>query len=106
VRPVVVTMVEDRVLDVALRGDIDAECAGDVRDQVRKEIVRRRPTAVRIDLGGVALLDSSGVAMLVNVFRAAASVHAKCLIRNPSAKVYRVLHLLGVLETFGLAPRP
>ena len=105
-RPVVVTMVEDRVLDVALRGDIDADSAEGVRDEVRGEITRRRPEAVRIDLGAVALLDSSGVAMLVNVFRAATNIHATCLIRNPSAKVYRVLSLVGVLEAFGIAPRP
>jgi anti-sigma B factor antagonist len=98
-------MVEDRVLDVTLRGEIVAESAGDVRDQVRREIARLRPMVVRIDLGGVTLLDSSGVAMLVNVFRAAATVQAKCVIQNPSARVYRVLDLVGVLETFGVAPR-
>ncbi|GAA1819724.1 STAS domain-containing protein [Planosporangium flavigriseum] len=93
----------DGTLTVALFGDIDFANAPAVRETVRSAVSEAVPTEVRIDLAAVTFLDSSGIALLVTVYRLASKLGAPCSVVNPTRSVYEHLRLTGLAELFGVA---
>jgi anti-sigma B factor antagonist len=92
----------DGGLDVVLRGEIDFTNASEVIDIIRRGVYGKRPGRVRVEMGEVTFLDSSGIAVLVNAMRAAESVGASYRVENPSLKVLDQLRITGLLEPFGI----
>jgi anti-sigma B factor antagonist len=93
----------DGALDVVLRGEIDFTNASEVIDLIRDAVSRQRPARVRVELGEVTFMDSSGIAVLVNAMRAAEAVGASYRVENPNRKVLDQLRITGLLEPFGIA---
>jgi anti-sigma B factor antagonist len=102
VRIVSVDARTDGTLDMVLRGEIDFTNASDAIDLIRDAVARHRPVRVRLELGEVTLLDSSGIAVLVNAKRAAEAVGASYRVENPNRKILDQLRLTGLLEPFGI----
>ncbi len=100
--PVRGVKVSDGVLHVSLGGAIVFTNAEDVRDRLRDEVERATPRRVRLDLADVTFLDSSGVAVLVMVRRAAQRVGADCLIDHAGPGVREHLRLAGLTHLFGI----
>ena len=92
----------DGGLDVVLRGEIDFTNAAEAIQLIRSEIARQRPTRVRVEMGEVTFLDSSGIAVLVNGMRAAEAVGASYRVEHPNQKVLDQLRITGLLEPFGI----
>ena len=95
----------DGTLAVTLYGDIDFANASEVRETIRDAVQRANPTVVRVDLGEVTFLDSSGIAVLVVAHRLANGVNARYVVEHASLGVYEHLRLTGLAELFGV-PRP
>ena len=91
------------VLNVVLRGEVDFTNAAPTVDVVREAVVDRRPSAVRVDLGAVTFLDSSGIGVLVQAMKAAAAIDATFRVEHPNGKVFDQLRISGLLESFGVA---
>jgi anti-sigma B factor antagonist len=103
--PVRITDQGDGTIEVSLYGDIDFGNSPGVREAIREAVTRFAPGAIRVDLGGVTFLDSSGIAVLVVAHRMAGAAGAGYTVVNATPGVYEHLRLTGLAELFGV-PRP
>ncbi|HUR03117.1 MAG TPA: STAS domain-containing protein [Nonomuraea sp.] len=94
--------VTDGLLEVVLRGDIDFTNAAWVRKTVAAAVIDRHPSVVRIEMGEVAFLDSSGIGVLVDAMKASAEVGAAFSVAHPTSRVFDQLRITGLLSAFGL----
>lgn len=90
------------VLEIALYGDIDFGNSPSVRETIRDAVGRSTPSGIRVDLGAVTFLDSSGIAVLVVAHRLASGAGAKYTVVNANPAVYEHLRLTGLAELFGV----
>lgn len=82
----------DAVVELAVKGRIDADTGVELEHAVAEEL-RRGYHAIRLDCTGVSFLSSAGIRVLFNVHRAAKTAGGKCLIGGASDPVARVLEL-------------
>jgi anti-anti-sigma factor len=82
----------DAVVELAVKGRIDAETGVELEHAVAEEL-RRGYHAIRLDCTDVSFLSSAGIRVLFNVHRAAKTAGAWCLIGAASEPVARVLEL-------------
>ncbi|MCW2637942.1 MAG: hypothetical protein JWP76_248 [Dactylosporangium sp.] len=101
--PVRITDLGDGTLEVSLFGDIDFANSSSVRETIRAAVSEAAPTVVRVDLAAVTFLDSSGIAVLVIVYRQAGNIGARYRVVNANRTVYEHLRLTGLAELFGVA---
>jgi anti-anti-sigma factor len=100
-----ITRLSDGVVEVAPRGEIDVDCAHEVRDAVAEAINRWRPRRIELNLHGVAFIDSTAISAMVAGFQAAQVSGAKLVVTRPSRFVHRTLWVTGLLGLFG-GPEP
>ena len=60
---------ENGALTVFLSGDIDHASARSMMLALDKEVARRAPGLLRVDMSGVTFMDSSGIAVLLRTWR-------------------------------------
>ena len=82
----------DAVVELVVRGRIDAESGTDLEHAVAEELRRGQPL-IRLDCSGVSFLSSAGIRVLFNVHRAAKTAGGSCLIGAASEPVSRVLEM-------------
>ncbi|MBE3008103.1 STAS domain-containing protein [Microbispora sp. NEAU-D428] len=87
-------------------GEIDMSTSGRLFSGVLEVLRRQRPSRIEVDLAGVTFLDASGVRALLMSQTAAAEAGCRLTLIKPSRMAYRVLEIVGLLETFGLAALP
>jgi len=80
------------VVELAVRGRIDAESGAELEHAVAEEL-RRGRHAIRLDCTEVSFLSSAGIRVLFNVHRAAKAAGGTCLIGAASDPVARILEL-------------
>jgi anti-sigma B factor antagonist len=83
---------------IALAGELDLAGVEATRTGIRS-LLASQPTRVTFDLEKLTFMDSSGIALLVQISN---SVEHVTLI-NVAPIVHRVLEATGLLEHFGLA---
>lgn len=83
-----------RVL-LALTGELDATAERPLTIAVM-EALDREPTALILDLSGVTLMDSQGLATLLLIRRSCARHRVQLLIVEPSSPVQSVLEMTGM----------
>jgi anti-sigma B factor antagonist len=91
-------------LVVALYGEMDVAVSGPFEATVHRLIVERRPSLLHIDLSGLRFLDSTGVSVLVRLWRLARREHCSLRVVNPTGPVHHVLEITGALAIVGSAP--
>ena len=92
---------EGDVAIVVFEGDIDLEFSGDVREILLENISKAR--RVLVDMSGVTLIDSSGVASLIEAFQSAkgsGSRFALVAVSDAAMRVLRLAHLERVFPIF------
>jgi anti-anti-sigma factor len=102
---IVNTRLAGDVEEIRLRGEIDVDTAGEVRDSVAEVLSRSRPTQINLNLRLVSFIDSVGISALVAGFQTAQVSGVKLLVTEPSRFVHRQLWVTGLLGLFG-APEP
>ena len=85
---------------VYLSGRIDHQTSTRARGQLLAEL--RFEDALRIDLSGVTWIDSSGLAIFVEVFLAARKVGHKVHLINVSHDIWKRIHLAHLEGIFAL----
>jgi anti-sigma B factor antagonist len=88
-------------LVVAVSGEMDLTVAGAFEDTVQRLIAGRRPGLVRIDLGGLEFLDSTGVSVLVRLWRMARRENCSLRVINPTGVVRQILDVTGAMAIVG-----
>jgi anti-anti-sigma factor len=93
----------DGTLRVELRGEVAFATVGTLCDSIRDAVDRARPALVLIDLSEVTFIDSSGMAMLLAIRRAADRFGGGCRVERGNAMVLSRLDVAGLAHVFGLA---
>ena len=98
------TQPEGTVL-ISPAGEIDADNAHEIRDEVSALLATAAPVAITVDMSGVSFIDSVGIGALVGCYHAAAASSVRLTVTNPTAYVHRVLYISGLLGLFGSPAR-
>ncbi len=92
---------QDGLVIVALKGDIDLEYSASMRDILLK--AADEGTGVVVDLSGVTMIDSSGVAGLLEAFQSARKRGKGFILASVDESVLRVLKLARLDTVFEIA---
>jgi len=92
---------DDQCVVVSLSGDIDLEFSGDVRKLLLENLIKTR--SLIVDMDGVSLIDSSGVASLLEAFQNARKKGKDFIIAAVRDEVMRVFKLAKLETVFVLA---
>lgn len=89
----------DGTVTVTVSGELDISNADDLRHQLAA-ITDASPPRVVFDLGELSFVDSSGIAVLVQVANSASQVE----VARASPVVRRILEVTGLADHFRLGP--
>ena len=92
------------IATIALKGEIDLEQASRMRDFLLKAVADHAYNALIIDLGDVSLIDSSGIANLLEAFQAARKRAKPLILAAIGEDVFRVLKLARLDTVFVIEP--
>lgn len=91
-------------LVVSLHGEVDARVSDTFERAMQQLLAERRPRALHLDLSGLRFLDSSGVSVIVRLWRLARRQCCSLRVVNPTGSVRQVLEITGALAIVGGAP--
>jgi anti-sigma B factor antagonist len=100
-----VTAAGDRSL-VRVVGELDLDSAAILRRPVEAELSAEPTHAVTLDLAELTFVDSSGLALLVELRRLASGAGVQLDIVNVRPGPQRVISIAGLAETLGVPPAP
>ncbi len=100
-----VTAAGDRSL-VRVVGELDLDSAAILRRPVEAELSAEPAHAVTLDLAELTFVDSSGLALLVELRRLASGAGVQLDIVNVRPGPQRVISIAGLAETLGVPPAP
>ena len=86
---------EDTVI-AEIGGEIDHHRAVSVRSQIDEALFMRMPKKLVIDIVRVDFMDSSGLGLIMGRLAKAKEIDASLVLRNPSARVMRMLKMAGL----------
>ncbi len=86
---------EDTVI-AEIGGEIDHHRAVSVRSQIDEALFKKMPKKLIIDIGRVDFMDSSGLGLIMGRLAKAKEIGASLILRNPSARVMRMLKMAGL----------
>lgn len=89
-------------LVVALQGEVDLQTSPEARQVLLSAVAQARP--VLVDLSGVAYIDSSGVASLVEALQTARKSGQELMLAAVSEGAMRVLKLARLEQVFPIHP--
>lgn len=84
---------------VRVTGDIDMNTSPKLRDHF-KESVSQNLTCITVDLSGVAFMDSSGIATLVEVLQILHKRKGRLSLKSMQPQVRSVFEIAHLLEVF------
>jgi anti-sigma B factor antagonist len=93
-------VVEGDVHVVSVAGELDLHTAGDLSAELN-DVIRRGPTHVVVDLGGVTFLDSTALGALVAAARRAQTVGARVTVVTDdphTTKIFRITALDRLID--------
>lgn len=85
---------------LVVSGDVDLASAHEFVAAAGAWTERATEGPLRLDLGGVTFLDSTGISALLEIRRAAASAGVDVVVVEQSAAVDRVLAVAGITDLF------
>ena len=86
---------------LAIRGSLDINTAPQLGDEVDR-IIAEKPNAVTVDLSGLDLIDSSGVAALVKLYKGVRSNGGAVTISGARDQPLAIFKLLRMDKVFNL----
>ena len=86
---------------LTVRGSLDINTASALAEQIDK-IVATKPTKVTVDLSGLDLIDSSGVAALVKLYKGVRSISGVIAITGARDQPLAIFKLLRMDKVFNL----
>jgi anti-sigma B factor antagonist len=91
----------DKATTLAVRGSLDINTAPHVADEVDR-IINEKPKTVIVDLSGLDLIDSSGVAALVKLYKGVRSAGGLITISGARDQPLAIFKLLRMDKVFNL----
>lgn len=90
------SFVQDKMLTVALSGEIDHHSARAVMTTVTAKIEEYLPRVCILDFRDVTFMDSSGIAIVICALRRMRELDGRLRLQNVPPQAARVLHAAGV----------
>jgi anti-anti-sigma factor len=87
-------------------GELDLDSAVILRRPVEAELAAAQVRAVTLDLAELTFVDSSGLALLVELRRLASGAGVQLDIVNVRPGPRRVISIAGLADTLGVPPAP
>ncbi len=84
------------VLTLSVSGDIDHHSAAILRQNVDRELYFYRPKTVRMKLGDVDFMDSSGLGFFMGRYQLCKTLGCTFVLVDPPPRVMRILTLSGM----------
>ncbi|HIV85470.1 MAG TPA: anti-sigma factor antagonist [Candidatus Monoglobus merdigallinarum] len=88
-------------LVVKLYGEIDQHSTDEIRSDIDRAISIKNPATLIIDLGGVELMDSSGLGLIMGRYKLMAARGGRLMLVRPQPQVDKVLELSGIKKMLG-----
>lgn len=79
-----------------LAGELDHHAADDVRQQLDRELSRRRAGKVVLDMSRLTFMDSSGIGVVLGRYRKVKETGGRLTVRGLSERMDRILRLAGI----------
>jgi anti-anti-sigma factor len=92
-----------RNVSVAVTGEVDGGTAPFLRDRLVDVLEDQGNRSVSVDLGGMTFIDSSGLAVLLDLHRRAAERGADLVLRNARATTMHVFDIVGMAQLLTVA---
>jgi anti-sigma B factor antagonist len=102
---IVVSPAGSWVCVVAARGEIDIYTGPALRD-VLKDALASGSGEVVIDMADVSFIDSSGLSVIIGAHKRAEDSGIDLVLRNPTARVVRLLELTGLNRVLTVVSAP
>lgn len=83
-------------LTVYLSGELDHHGARDAAETIGEALEEYLPRDCAIDMSGLSFMDSSGIALVLNVSRRICRTGGRAWVENPAAQPLRVLDASGI----------
>lgn len=84
-------------------GEVDLHTGPELRSAVRSAFANPQTKQLRVDLGGVSFLDSTGVSALVAGHGEAKERGVTLVVTNPQPQVLKVLRIVGLDDVLGVS---
>ena len=88
----------NKVLYIALSGELDESAAAYVRNEWDAIIARAGFDRVVVDLSKLTFMDSTGIGVLIGRYKKLKSRNALIFLANPTAAVDKILTLSGIYD--------
>ncbi len=93
---------EQEQMRLLLTGEIDHHRAGVLMRQLEEQLDLESPSRVELDMGGVTFMDSSGIALLLKVYRTLALNGGRLTVVRVPAQAGKVLRAAGLQRLFSI----
>ncbi|TQN27519.1 SpoIIAA-like anti-anti-sigma regulatory factor [Haloactinospora alba] len=89
------TRVENHSVIVKVEGDLDIATAGDLHEHVLSDVDTHGPWMI-LDLSELDFMDSSGLNVIINAYRAVTERGGSLALAAPNERVTKVVRLVGL----------
>ncbi len=90
------TKMEDGVVTVILKGEIDHHSAVSVRTDIDALIYEQRPEKTVLDLSEIDFMDSSGLGLIMGRYALMQRIGGELTLKNPNERVIKIFELAGL----------
>lgn len=87
---------ESRVVTALVTGEVDHHAAKILMAELARQVDAALPREVRLDLGGVSFMDSSGIAVVLRIWKRMRQLGGSVTLWNVPAQAGKVLKAAGV----------
>ena len=85
-----------RALTVRVEGEIDHHAARQLMEELSRRLDAALPKSLTLDLGGVAFMDSSGIALVLRAYWRMVALRGSVTLQNVPDQAAKVLKAAGV----------
>lgn len=83
---------------VTVTGEIDVQSCGLLRDGLLRVVTDENDRCLVVNLSGVSFMDSTGLGVLVGIWRRLAARRGSLALASPSGQVQRILDIAGLTK--------
>ena len=94
----------DGTVRASLDGELDLDCADQVRDSLAEAARQPGVRHLRVDVSGLTFIDSYALGALVSARNSAAAAGVTLTLVDPSQPVRKAIQVTGLADVFGLPP--